>query len=94
MVQPFNFSEALRKYPPLGVLTRDCTQDCYIEEAGITIEKGTRVTIPVLGLHRDPDYFPDPERFDPERFSDKNRANIPQYCYLPFGEGPRICIGR
>jgi cytochrome P450 family 6 len=46
-----------------------------------------------MGLHHDPMYYPDPERFDPERFSDKEKKKRPQYSYLPFGEGPRICIG-
>ncbi|KAI7815460.1 cytochrome p450 [Rhyzopertha dominica] len=85
--------ESLRKYPPLAILNRDCTRDCFIEEAGVTVEKGLKVIIPVLGLHHDPDYFPDPEKFDPDRFSDENKGNIPAYAYLPFGDGPRNCIG-
>jgi len=57
------------------------------------VEKGIHVVIPVLGLHRDPKYFPDPEKFEPERFSEEAKRNRPNYVYLPFGEGQRICIG-
>jgi cytochrome P450 family 6 len=57
------------------------------------VEKGIHVVIPVLGLHRDPKYFPDPEKFKPERFSDEAKLHRPNYVYLPFGEGQRICIG-
>ncbi|KAF2902944.1 hypothetical protein ILUMI_03244 [Ignelater luminosus] len=85
--------ETLRKYPPVSNLNRVCKADYKIPDTDITIEKGTLVLIPVLGLQRDEDYFPDPERFDPERFSEENKRNISQFSYLPFGEGPRICIG-
>ncbi|KAB0795913.1 hypothetical protein PPYR_09974 [Photinus pyralis] len=51
------------------------------------------VLISVLGLHRDPEYFKDPEKFDPERFSDENKLDITPFTYIPFGEGPRLCIG-
>jgi hypothetical protein len=57
------------------------------------VERGTRVLVPVMGLHYDPKYYPDPKRFDPERFSEEEKMKRPKFCYLPFGEGPRICIG-
>jgi cytochrome P450 family 6 len=60
----------------------------------IVLEKGILTVIPVLALHHDPKYYPDPERFDPERFSEEENAKRHQYVYLPFGEGPRICIGK
>lgn len=49
--------------------------------------------IPIYGLHHDPKHFPDPEKFDPERFSEENKHNIAPNTYLPFGVGPRNCIG-
>jgi cytochrome P450 len=60
----------------------------------VTVEKGTRVLLPVFALHHDPKYYPDPERFDPERFCEEEKKKRPQFAYLPFGEGPRICIGK
>lgn len=60
----------------------------------MTIEKGTAVVIPTYGLQTDPQYYPDPEKFDPERFSKEEIAKRHPYTYLPFGEGPRNCIGK
>lgn len=51
------------------------------------------VLVPVYGVHRDPRYYPNPDKFDPERFSDENKGNIEPLSYFPFGSGPRNCIG-
>lgn len=87
-------NESLRMYPPVGSLFRECTKDYKIPELGIKIEKGTAVNIPILGIQNDPDYFPNPEVFRPERFIGEEKAKRDNFLHLPFGEGPRICIGK
>lgn len=57
------------------------------------IEKGQQLIIPIFSLHNDPRYYSDPEVFDPNRFSPEEKAKRPSGVYLPFGEGPRMCIG-
>ncbi|XP_044289356.1 cytochrome P450 3A24-like isoform X1 [Varanus komodoensis] len=84
-------SETLRMYPVLPRLTRDCKRSVQVN--GVTIPKGTLVTIPVYILHLNPEYWPEPKEFRPERFSKENRENRDPYIYLPFGAGPRNCIG-
>lgn len=81
-------------YPPLSFLDRECDQEYTMPDSGIKIDVGTPVIIPVIALHRDPQYFPNPDVFDPERFSDENADKIVPFTYLPFGEGPHGCIGK
>ncbi|XP_049824367.1 probable cytochrome P450 6a14 [Aethina tumida] len=85
--------ESLRKYPPLPMVTRICGKDYKIPNEDVVIEKGTRVVIPIYGIHHDPEYYDEPEKFDPERFSPENKAERNPYSHIPFGEGNRICIG-
>ncbi|XP_044265598.1 cytochrome P450 6k1-like [Tribolium madens] len=87
-------SETLRKYPLTSFLNRESVSNYTFEDSGLTIDKDTSILIPVAGLHYDEKYFPNPEKFDPERFSDENKTKIVPYTYLPFGDGPRICIGQ
>lgn len=82
--------ETLRKYPAVSVLNRECTQDYKVPDTDFVIEKGTAVVLQIGGMHHDPQYYPNPMRFDPERFRDPDMKNKP---YAPFGDGPRICIG-
>ncbi|KAK5646377.1 hypothetical protein RI129_004841 [Pyrocoelia pectoralis] len=86
-------NETMRLYPSLTTLTRECVKNYSVPDTNVVIEKNTLVVIPVLGLHKDPTYFKDPEKFDPERFSAENIHKIKPFTYLPFGEGPRMCIG-
>ncbi|XP_059478273.1 probable cytochrome P450 6a14 isoform X1 [Neocloeon triangulifer] len=85
--------ESMRKYPPVPFLSRECTKTYTIPNTNVTIDKGTMVQIPICSLQNDPKYFPDPDRFDPERFIDDENSHKYQYIYSPFGEGPRQCIG-
>lgn len=62
-------------------------------EKPIRLEKDDVIWLPVYAIHKDPKYYPDPERFDPERFNDNNKKSMNGYCFIPFGSGPRICIG-
>ena len=93
VINKLSFSETFRKYPPVSLLNRECTKAYNIPGSRAVLEEGTHVVVPVLGLHRDPAYYPDPEMFDPERFTPEAMENRHRYVFLPFGEGPRVCIG-
>ena len=68
--------------------------DYTFNDTKVTIPKGTRVLIPVFGIHRDPNIYPDPDKFDPERFDEDAAAARHPMTFLPFGDGPRNCIGK
>ncbi|XP_017779348.1 PREDICTED: cytochrome P450 6k1-like [Nicrophorus vespilloides] len=87
-------SESLRKYPTLPLIDRQCVKDYQIPGTKIIIEEGTRCQFSPLGLHYDPEFFPNPDIFDPERFSTENVKTRPSYVYMPFGHGPHNCIGK
>ena len=81
-------------YPPAVMTDRRCVKTYTLPtEPPFTLKPGDMVLVPIYALHHDPEYFPNPEKFDPERFSDENRGNIKNYTYLPFGSGPRNFIG-
>jgi pentalenene oxygenase len=84
-------SEAVRLYPPAWIIGRTLT--ARLEIAGRRLPAGSVVAVSPLLLHHDPRWFPDPERFDPERWLDDRRHAVPRHAYLPFGAGPRACIG-
>ncbi|XP_044731389.1 cytochrome P450 6k1-like [Chrysoperla carnea] len=85
--------ETLRLYPSLGFLDREAMSTYTFPGTDLTIDKGTPVIISLTGLHRDPQYFENPEVYDPERFNDENKSKFPPFAYIPFGEGPRNCVG-
>lgn len=87
------FRETMRKHPAVGFIIRQAQSDYNIPDTRITIEEGTLVLISLTGLHGDAEYFKNPETFNPDNFSEKNIGKIPHYAYLPFGSGPRNCIG-
>lgn len=89
----FILTETLRKYPPVPFITRKCVKDYKVPDADLIIEKGTSIMIPIRGIHHDEEHFPDPQKFDPDRFSEANKHMIKHFSYMPFGEGNRICIG-
>ncbi|KAG0434828.1 hypothetical protein HPB47_018847, partial [Ixodes persulcatus] len=86
-------SESLRMFPPGARVERSAPSDYVLGDTGIKVPKGCVVAIPVYAMHHDPENFPDPETFDPNRFSEENMDSIRPYTYLPFGAGPRNCIG-
>ncbi|KAK9885345.1 hypothetical protein WA026_010842 [Henosepilachna vigintioctopunctata] len=91
-------SETLRKWPINLAVDRVSTKPFTIEpklpgEKPVHLEANTSIMIPAFSIQRDPQYYSDPEKFDPERFSPENRKNIDPYTYIPFGIGPRNCIG-
>nr|ABK91491.1 CYP6A28 [Lucilia cuprina] len=87
-------SETLRKYPIVPQLNRQAAQDYAVPgHPEYVIKKGMPVLIPVLGIHHDPEFYPNPQEFDPERFDPEVAKQRDPMEYLPFGDGPRNCIG-
>lgn len=91
----WTFQEGMRMFPSLGFLIRECAKKYTIPEVNVTIDEGVGVVIPLQAFHNDPQYFDNPEEFRPERFNpDEFDAKDKKFIYLPFGEGPRACIGK
>ncbi|CAG4936445.1 unnamed protein product [Colias eurytheme] len=86
-------SEALRLHPPVGFITRRCVKDTLLPVGNIKVDKGTRIMTPIFAVHHDEKYYPEPEKFVPERFSPENKHKIIDVTYMPFGKGNRVCIG-
>lgn len=84
--------ESMRIYPPAWMIERGSLEKDKIGE--IELKKGSMVSICVYGIHRNPKYWTDVEKFIPERFLPENEKDRPHYAYIPFGGGPRICIGQ
>lgn len=91
-------NEALRLWSPAVLVDRICAQDFELPPAlpgdkPFVVKKGTYVWFPIYALHRDPKYFEKPNEFYPERFLDENKKSFNTSAYIPFGLGPRMCIG-
>lgn len=84
--------ESLRITPPVPIIGRELTEDTVI--GGVKIPTGTTINIPVFALHYADESFPEPEKFDPERFSLENLQDRHPYAYVPFSAGNRNCIGQ
>ncbi|CAL1283602.1 unnamed protein product [Larinioides sclopetarius] len=83
--------ETARLYPAIPLIARQATEDCNI--CDYVIPKGATCVIFLYFLNRDEDVFPEPNKFDPDRFLPENSVNIPEYGYIPFSAGARSCIG-
>ncbi|MGI9568494.1 MAG: cytochrome P450, partial [Desulfobulbia bacterium] len=83
--------EAMRLYPSAPVLLRRAVNGC--ELGGKKIEAGVTINIPIYAIHRHRNLWKDPNRFDPSRFTFGSEANYSRYQFMPFGGGPRVCIG-
>lgn len=87
------FKEGMRMYPPIGFLIRQCARKYTFSDINLTIDKGIAIFIPLQALQNDEIYFEQPEKFIPERFHPDNADKLNKFSYLPFGAGPRLCIG-
>jgi cytochrome P450 len=83
--------EAIRLYPPAWILDRVPIEDDHFGD--LALPKGRIIGIYTYGVHRSPKYWTDPEKFDPTRFAKEEVKKRPAFAYLPFGGGPRLCIG-
>jgi cytochrome P450 len=85
------FKEAMRLYPPAYVFARRPVRDVTL--GGYAVAKGQMVVFNVAGMHRMARHYPEPNRFDPERFTPAAEKALPRQAYMPFGAGSRVCIG-
>jgi cytochrome P450 len=85
------FTESMRLYPPAWAVGRQAIHDCKIGE--YTIPAGSTILMSQYLMHRDKRFFLEPERFNPDRWNNDTRTNLPRFSYFPFGGGPRACIG-
>jgi cytochrome P450 len=85
------FKETLRLYPPAYGVSRTALHD--VELGDYKVKQGVGVIAAIYAMHHCSTYYPEPEKFAPERFTPDNEKLLPRYAYLPFGAGPRICLG-
>lgn len=80
-------------YPSIGFFMRKSRQEYTIPGTEVTIDKGVAVIMPIQAMQNDERFFDNPKEFRPERFHPDNMDQVNKYVYMPFAEGPRICIG-
>ncbi|MGQ0672047.1 MAG: cytochrome P450 [Hyphomicrobium sp.] len=83
--------ESMRLFPPAAILPRMAAKDCVL--GGRAVTAGTHVAVPIYALHRHRLLWDDPDAFDPTRFAPEREAGRSKFAYMPFGAGPRVCIG-
>ena len=86
-------SETLRLYPPIPRLEREAGCDFELGDTGLKLTKGMLVEIPIYAIQHSDLYYDNPDQFNPNRFMPENKHKLEPYAYLPFGTGPRNCIG-
>lgn len=84
--------ESMRLYPPAWLIGREALEDDLVVD--MPVKAGDGISIFIYGLHRNPEYWERPEEFDPDRFEPEKEKARPAYAYIPFGGGPRLCIGQ
>ncbi len=84
--------ESMRLYPPVAIFGREAARDCTIGD--YVIHQGMVITISQWVMHRHPQYFTNPDAFEPERWTEEFEKQLPRGVYIPFGDGPRVCIGK
>lgn len=83
------YAETLRKCGPATFVTRETKKDYHIPGSSVKIEKGVSVFIPIYAFHSNPEYYPNPEQFDPNRFQNEEKSKRNPMTFLPFGAGQR-----
>lgn len=89
--------ESIRMNATIPLLSKVCTEECQLSDnngLSCKINPGVITLISLYGLHMDQKYWPNPDKFDPERFNEDEKAKRSKFVFLPFGEGPRMCVGR
>lgn len=84
--------ETLRKYPPVRMLGKYCKKDCVVP-GGYQVHADTHVAVHLYAMHHNAKVYPNPEEYDPERFSPEEEQKRSRFAWLPFSTGPRACIG-
>lgn len=85
-------AEAMRVFPPVWAFGRQAVEDCRL--GGYPVPAGTVILMSQWVMHRHPQYFPEPDRFNPDRWTSGLARQVPAYAYFPFGGGPRLCVGK